>query len=291
LDDTAAALPAHVAIQQGGRRLDYRGLHAAAQRFAGALRARGVQPGDRMALALPNGIEAVIAWYGAWRAGAVVVPLNIQARERDFASWLRHSGAALLVHAEGHADAREAARETGVPTLLPAPDAPPEDAFAAAGGGDGAAMALPDADMLAAILYTSGTTGAPKGVALSHRNLAVNTAAIVDYLQLGPDDSTVSALPFHYAYGSSVLHTHIAVGARVVLEDNLVFPHLVVAALARERPVRPVVAALPDPGRWCEGAGAHQAGAGRVPAGVAVRDVRADRGQRAADPARAGAAG
>src|SRR3546814_9337441 len=94
---------------------------------------------------------------------------------------------------------------------------------------------MPGADMLAAILYTSGTTGAPKGVALSHRNLAANTAAIIDYLQLGPDDSTVSVLPFHYAYGASVLHTHLAVGARVVLEDNLVFPHLVAEALARER--------------------------------------------------------
>src|SRR3546814_1119404 len=94
---------------------------------------------------------------------------------------------------------------------------------------------MPDADMLAAILYTSGTTGAPKGVALSHRNLAANAAAIIDYLQLDAVDSTVSVLPFHYAYGASVLHTHLAVGARVVLEDNLVFPHLVAEALARER--------------------------------------------------------
>src|SRR3546814_2281601 len=89
--------------------------------------------------------------------------------------------------------------------------------------------------MLAAILYTAGTTGAPKGGALSHRNLAANAAAIIDYLQLDADDSTVSVLPFHYAYGASVLHTHLAVGARVVLEDNLVFPHLVAEALARER--------------------------------------------------------
>src|SRR3546814_165295 len=99
----------------------------------------------------------------------------------------------------------------------------------------GTDLPMPGADMLAAILYTSGTTGAPKGVALSHRNLAANAVAIIDYLALGPDDSTVSVLPFHYAYGASVLHTHLAVGARVVLEDNLVFPHLVAEALARER--------------------------------------------------------
>ncbi|MGY1529482.1 class I adenylate-forming enzyme family protein [Luteimonas sp. A649] len=236
LEDTAAAMPARTAIQHGPRRIDYRELHAKALRFAGALRARGVRPGDRVALALPNGIEAVIAWYGIWRAGAAVVPLNLQARERDFASWLRHSGAELLVHAQGHADAEHAARDAGVATLVPASAAAPAaDAFAAAESGAGVDVPMPDADMLAAILYTSGTSGAPKGVALSHRNLAANTAAIIDYLQLAAHDSTVSALPFHYAYGASVLHTHLAVGARVVLEDNLVFPHLIVEALARER--------------------------------------------------------
>src|SRR3546814_13797097 len=67
-----------------------------------ALRARCVQPGDRVALSLSNGIEAAIAWYGIWRAGAAVVPMNAQARERDFVPWLRHRGARLLVHAAGH---------------------------------------------------------------------------------------------------------------------------------------------------------------------------------------------
>src|SRR3546814_11557088 len=112
--------------------------------------------------------------------------------------------------------------------------AAPGQVFPAVGTVAGTDLPMPDADMLAAILYTSGTTGAPKGVALSHRNLAANAAAIIDYLALGPDDSPVSVLPFHYAYGASVLHTHLAVGARVVLEDNFVFPHLVAEPIARE---------------------------------------------------------
>ncbi|HRN61126.1 MAG TPA: AMP-binding protein [Luteimonas sp.] len=235
LEDTAAAMPARIAIGQGDRRIDYRGLRDAALRCAAALRALGVQPGDRVALALPNGIEAAVAWYGIWRAGAVVVPLNAQARERDFVPWLRHSGARLLLHAPGHEDAAQAARVVGVPALVPDADAAPDQMFACVDAGPVADLPMPEAAMLAAILYTSGTTGAPKGVALSHRNLAANTAAILDYLQLGPNDSTVSALPFYYTYGASVLHTHLAVGARVVLEDNLVFPHLIAEALARER--------------------------------------------------------
>lgn len=236
LEDTAAAMPERVALQQGGRSLDYRGLRAAALRLAGQLRARGVQPGDRVATLLPNGLEAAVAWYGIWRAGAVVVPLNAQARERDILPWLRHSGARLLLHAPGHADAAEAACAAGVPTLVIAEDAEPfPDAEVDVATTRREPLPEPDPAMPAAILYTSGTTGAPKGVALSHRNLAANTAAILEYLRLGPDDSTVATLPFYYAYGASVLHTHLAVGARLVLEEGLVFPHLVTEALARER--------------------------------------------------------
>ncbi|WP_202840296.1 class I adenylate-forming enzyme family protein [Luteimonas saliphila] len=238
LERTAAAMPDRTALQQGADRLDYRGLRDAALDFARMLRARGIVPGDRVAVTLPNCIEAVVAWYGCWRAGAIVVPLNAQVRERDYYPWLLHSGARLLVQDAAHEDGVRAAAAAGVPVLSA------DRCLAGAGGAHelpretaatAAALPLPDPDALAAILYTSGTTGAPKGVALSHRNLAANTGSILDYLGLGADDSTVSTLPFYYAYGASVLHTHLAVGARIVLEDNLVFPHLVTEALARER--------------------------------------------------------
>ncbi len=233
LAETAASWPSRIAVAQHGRQLDYHGLCEAALRFAQGLRAAGVSPGDRVALILPNGIDAVVAWYGTWRAGAVVVPLNAQARERDFVPWLKHCDARLLVHASGHEEAAQAARSAAV-TAWEGIDGVLADARVEAAM-QASDMALPATDALAAILYTSGTTGEPKGVALSHRNLAANTASILDYLQLGPDDSTVSALPFYYAYGASVLHTHLAVGARVVLEDNVVFPHLLAEGIARER--------------------------------------------------------
>jgi long-chain acyl-CoA synthetase len=81
---------------------------------------------------------------------------------------------------------------------------------------------------LAAIIYTSGSTGNPKGVTLSHANLAANVASILAYLKLTPADRTVSVLPFHYSYGNSVLHTHLAAGACLVIENNLLYPHRVV---------------------------------------------------------------
>lgn len=235
LEDTAAAMPGRIALQQGPRRIDYRTLRGDALALAAHLGSRGVRPGDRVGLVLSNSIEAAIAWYGCWRAGAVVVPLNVQARERDLTVWLQHAGVRLLVHAPEHVDAAQAAILSGVPTLVAEREAGPAVMPADTVADPEAELPMPDPDALAAILYTSGTTGSPKGVALSHRNLAANTASILDYLQLGPDDSTVSVLPFYYAYGASVLHTHLAVGARVVLEDHLVYPHLVAEALQRER--------------------------------------------------------
>src|SRR5690606_21708919 len=86
----------------------------------------------------------------------------------------------------------------------------------------------------ACIHYTSGTTGSPKGVLLSHDNLASNATAIVEYLQLTPDDSMVTVLPFYYAYGSSVLHSHLIAGGKLILEQGFTFPHPVMQRVADE---------------------------------------------------------
>ena len=236
----ARAEPGRPALADGTRRATYGELWSLASRFAGFLRSSGIAPGERVAIVLANGIEAAAACYGTWLAGAVAVPLNAQARVRDLVPWLRHCGARAIVHAAGHVDVDEALREPGTATLRIATGA------AASAEGSLAWDALPacaDApapthaadDRLATILYTSGTTGAPKGVMLSERNIASNVDSIVAYLGLGADDSIVTVLPFYYSYGASVLHTHLSVGARVVIESNLVFPQLVAEALARER--------------------------------------------------------
>ena len=236
----AATDPGRVALVDGERRAGYGDLWDAARRFAAVLAARGVGASDRVAVLLPNCIEAVVACYGAWLARAVIVPLNVQARARDYAAWLSHARPALLVHEAGSADVAEAlvaAALAGLPCI---------EVGAAAGSGSAwdpllaaaapvAPGADPAADAPALILYTSGTTGSPKGVLLSHGNLAANVEAIVAYLGLRADDRIVSVLPYYYSYGASVLHTHLSVGARVGLAPNLVFPHLVVESLARER--------------------------------------------------------
>jgi len=236
----AGAAQHHVGPAVGFGHVGDERLDAHVDAFAAALRALGVEAGDRVALILPNSAEAVVATYGTWRAGAVVVPLNAQAKARDFEPWLRHAGARVVVHEAIHRDARAA-----IEAIEPRPQAVVVDDQAAADtdlrwnalpAGDAAAPpARNEADALAAIVYTSGTTGQPKGVMLSHANLAANVQSILAYLDLGADDSTVTILPFYYSYGASVLHTHLAAGARLVIEQNLVFPHLMVETIARER--------------------------------------------------------
>ncbi|TXH77478.1 MAG: AMP-dependent synthetase [Lysobacteraceae bacterium] len=228
--------PQRIAIVANERRISYGELWAESVAFARALRARGLRAGDRVAILLPNRIEAVVACYGCWLAGGIVAALNAQAKSRDFSAWLAHCDAAHVVYESTHVDAADAVAH------LPAEvvrwpidpqhglDTVPVTEVGAHDGIDGVML---DHDAL--ILYTSGTTGAPKGVTLTHRNLIANAEAVVRYLELDERDSVLSILAFYYAYGASVLHTHLIVGARIVLAPNLLFPHLLMDAIARER--------------------------------------------------------
>src|SRR5690606_35847143 len=106
--DVARAAPERIALVDGERRLAYGYFLAHCQAFAAALRRAGLQAGERVAILLPNRIEAAVAVYGCWLAGGIAVPLNVQARPRDIAPWLRHCGARHLVHEAGHVDALSA---------------------------------------------------------------------------------------------------------------------------------------------------------------------------------------
>ncbi|MFA7617525.1 MAG: class I adenylate-forming enzyme family protein [Thiohalomonadaceae bacterium] len=220
--------PGAEALVSGTQRMSYGELWEAISRVADGLRGAGVVPGARVGLLLENSPEYVACYYGVHGAGGVVVALNPAARAPEIAGHLRHCGAALLVITPTHPQ-REAIAET-------LPDCPlitPELLL----GADAHALRCtePAPDTPAAIIYTSGTTGCPKGVTLSHRNLDSNVQSILAYLGLTTEDAIVNVLPFHYSYGNSVLHTHLAAGARVVLDRSMVYPHGVLEAMASER--------------------------------------------------------
>ncbi len=234
--------PERIAIVADDRRIRYDEFWRESVCFARALRAHGLQPGERVAILLPNRIEAAVACYGCWLAGGIAVPLNVQARARDFQAWLRHADARHVVHEYSHNDVVDAIAavdaSSGHPPMRRWPVG--ADRPLCAPGGDDAPEVIVDAgdidaDRVAMILYTSGTTGAPKGVTLTHGNLLANASAVIDYLRLDADDSVLSILAFYYAYGASVLHTHLLSGACIVLAQNLLFPHLLMDTIVRER--------------------------------------------------------
>ncbi|GMW07635.1 MAG: long-chain-fatty-acid--CoA ligase [Nevskiales bacterium] len=241
LDAAAARAPAAMALAWHGVEWTFGDLATAVSRVRAGLAARQVSRGAAVGLLLPNSPHYVAAYYGALASGCIVVPLNAHERSGVLLRQIEHSGTRLVVgdraHPEWPAIAAAAGRRKFALLELTLADGPAcLDTFArelgiAAGT---APRATPDAGDPAAILYTSGTTGQPKGVTLSHGNLASNAAAIVEYLRLGPADRGLCVLPLHFAYGNSVLHSHLLAGARLRLEDHLAYPHLVLQRIQDE---------------------------------------------------------
>jgi long-chain acyl-CoA synthetase len=197
--DTATKEGGRTALRMGAAVLTYDELRGAAERVAAGLEQRGVTPGDRVGVVLPNVPSFPVVFYGALLAGAAVVPMNplLKAREIDY--YLRDSGARLVVAGEGAArPATEAAGATGVGSVIV--DAVLPAALMADRG-----LAEPvarSADDDAVILYTSGTTGPPKGAELTHASLAGNARTFADTLmEATPDDVIMGCLPLFHVFG------------------------------------------------------------------------------------------
>lgn len=241
--ESASRQPDSIALMAGSYQVTYAEYWRQVQACAGFLRHQGVQTGDRVALLMENSIEYAIAYYATLMAGGVVVALNNAAKKRDLSNWIRHADAVLLIADAAHAELDDLEVEFG--TSLPLIEigeskrktwkrvytwqqcceyAKPIVDFAAV-----------KPDSLAAIIYTSGTTGHPKGVCLSHRNLNTNIQSILSYLQLTKNDSIVNVLPFYYSYGNSILHTHLAIGGRIILEGSMLYPVQILRRIESER--------------------------------------------------------
>ena len=196
--------------------MTYGQLDERTARVAGRLREYGLEPGDRVGIMLPNVPEFAVVYYGVLRAGGVVVPMNVLLKQREVAFYLGDSGAKLLFAWHGFAEeAAAGAAEAGAECVVVE-----RDAFARlleASGPDCAVAERTGGDT-AVILYTSGTTGKPKGAQLTHSNLSVNADVSKALFSLTNEDVVLGALPLFHAFGQTCgLNAAIAAGASLAL--------------------------------------------------------------------------
>jgi long-chain acyl-CoA synthetase len=201
LTDTAARHPQRTAIKLDDVELTFAALDGASAHIAGMLAEHGFEPGDRVGVMLPNVPYFPVVYYGILRAGGTVVPMNVLLKEREVAYYLGDSGAKLLFawHEFG-ADARPGAKAAGAELIEVAPG------FEAQVGAAPARTEVADVadEDTAVILYTSGTTGKPKGAELTHANLRENARTKVETLiRLSEQDTILGALPLFHSFGQT----------------------------------------------------------------------------------------
>jgi long-chain acyl-CoA synthetase len=217
LTESAGRTPGAPAIRLGEVELSYGELDDRSARLAALLLEKGFQPGDRVGAMLPNVPEFPIAYYGVLRAGGIVVPMNVLLKRREIAFYLEDSGAELLLAWHGFAEeARAGAADAGSETIEVEPVA-----FAETLASLEPAPGLTDTaeDDTAVILYTSGTTGKPKGAELTHQNLFRNAdVSSRTTCEIGAGDVVLGALPLFHSFGQTVaMNASLKVGACLTL--------------------------------------------------------------------------
>jgi long-chain acyl-CoA synthetase len=201
LAQAAERRPNHPALLVGASRLTWSELDRRATQCAAGMRAAGVHTGDRVGLFLRNRPELVIAYYGALRAGAVVVPVNAGLTAPELSVIAEHVGLALLV-VDRTTAAVAAAAVPEVPAFVVGTSTGPGSFQSLLAGDPPALPEAPGGEALAMVIYTSGQSGDPKGAMLTHRALAANVeqvaAAPVPVVQ--PDDVVLVLLPLSHVY-------------------------------------------------------------------------------------------
>src|SRR5438445_3408576 len=221
LREVARELGEKTALRMGDRAVSYRELDAMSDRLAGALATRGVRKGDRVTLFIPNSVEFVVAFYGTLKAGGVVNPINVQSKEREVRFQVEDAGARLVLYHVALAPVIDQVRSElrDVRFVAAGGEAPDgverlDDLLA-----ESATAPVPvSMDDLAALPYTSGTTGFPKGVMLTHANLTANQQQFFAAVPVSRSDVFLNVLPYFHIYALNLLMAgSISLGATQVV--------------------------------------------------------------------------
>ena len=245
LEKSAELFPEKVAVVQEHRRAEYSRVNRWANQLAHRLIKANIRKGDRVVILCENSIEYIFCYYGILKAGGIAVSLNTDLKPDGLAELLKelepkvlivsskcertvrsldlspfHVGQLLVI------DPRTSNQSTGdaIFSLY-------EELASQPDGNPGLEI---DPESCAAIIYTSGSAGKPKGVMLSHANIVANTRAIIEYLKLTSSDVQMVVLPFFFVMGKSLLNTHFAVGGRVVINNQFAYTASVLKQMAEE---------------------------------------------------------
>ena len=261
LEQTAARVPDKVALVCDGRRVTYSEIDIEANRIAHGLIARGVQRGDRVVIFLDNSVEAAVAVWAVLKAGAVFVMVNPSTKPDKLTYLLNNSRATAVIsstmrlrgyencwnetpHLHNVIVVGDPASVVGCSHQMIAWNALFTEQ---AGQTQPPAKRGIDAD-LAALVYTSGSTGNPKGVMLTHQSMVSVSQSIIRYLLNSPDDIVLSVLPMSYGYGLYQWLMCCHYGGTLILDKSLAYPHAILQKIVDERatgfPMVPTIAAL-----------------------------------------------
>ena len=245
LEKSARRFPDKTAVIHERHRATFSQINSRANQLAHWLVRTGTRAGDRVVLLYENSVEYVSGYYGILKAGGIVASLNTEIRPDGLAvildeldpralvisprlakivlspeSSISRSVVPLVFHSSYDPTAADLAVSPLLDELAGLPDEDPD---------------LPiDTRSCAAIVYTSGSVGKPKGVMLSHANIVANTRSIVAYLMLTSSDIQMVVLPFFYVMGMSLLNTHVAVGGTVVINNKFGYTAAVLKQMAEE---------------------------------------------------------
>lgn len=255
LRDSAGRFGDKVALVAGAKRLSFRDLDIASDRMAAGLANRGVAPGDRVVVFMENCWEAVVGIFAALKAGAVLSPVNPSTKADKLAYVLNNCRARAIITQDRLTATASTAMAAAPSVMLGVVSGGAEPAirggvrFDAVLAEEGRAVKAAGIDLdLAMLVYTSGSTGFPKGVMMTHQNVVAAATSIATYLESTADDVILNVLPISFDYGLYQVLMAARTGATLVLEKSFAFPQAIFERMRAERvtglPLVPTMAAI-----------------------------------------------